>query len=372
MRAWWTILLLAAACGGSGGAAVQVAAGNGHSCALGSSGAVFCWGDNSAGQLGNGATTTRDAPVRVSGLTAAAVQIAAGGAHGCALLDTGGLVCWGRNAFGQLGDGTTTPSSVPVAVAIIDDAEEVTAGDAHTCALRASSTVECWGSNAFGQLGTGSGDAQELLPAPLSLLDVLEVAAGKEHTCALRANGEVFCWGRDDGDGRLGRLPGDPVQPVPMAVEGLTDAVALALGDEHSCARRQGGAVACWGSNAQAQLGDLDLGPMGQRYMPRDVADIAAATAIDGGAFHTCAVVGDELLCWGFNGAGQLGNGTTDLAPLPVTVNNIFGVSTVAAGRGHTCAIEGTAVRCWGFNETGQVGDGSRTDRTLPRSVRLP
>ncbi|MBT6443598.1 MAG: RCC1 repeat-containing protein, partial [Acidimicrobiaceae bacterium] len=145
------------------GVTPQIAAGGSHTCALLNTGAVNCWGDNSFGRLGNGNTTSSSAPVAVDTFTdgVTAVSITAGAYHTCALLNTGAVKCWGYNFYGQLGNGNTTNSSAPVAVAAFTDgvtAVSITAGSEHTCAVLNTGAVNCWGNNDDGQLGNNTTD----------------------------------------------------------------------------------------------------------------------------------------------------------------------------------------------------------------------
>jgi len=239
--------------------AAAVAAGGSHTCAILPGGAIGCWGDNTYGQLGDGTTNSRSTPVPVSGLTHGVAAASAGYDHTCALMDAahGGLVlCWGDNFRGQLGDGTTLNSSTPVAVSGLVGAA-LTAGLAHTCALSNEGGVWCWGSNGLGQLGDGS-TTDSSAPVAVSGLagGVAAVAAGYYHTCAVMDaahGGRVRCW----GEGLWGQL-GDGARhdsKTPVAVSGLTGAVAIAAGLGHTCAVTNAGGVWCWGDNGYGQLG---------------------------------------------------------------------------------------------------------------------
>jgi hypothetical protein len=234
-----------------------VVAGTAHTCVLTTAGGVLCWGANSSGQLGDGTTAGRPLPTPVSGLTAGVAAIAAGNAHACAVTTSGGVKCWGLNLEGQLGDGTTSNQPAPVDVAGLGSGvAAATAGNFHTCALTAAGGVKCWGRNADGELGDGTTTRR------LTAVDVSgqanwisAVVAGSEHTCALTRTGAVRCWGANY-NGQLGnggtsprRIPGD----VPGFGGGAT---AIAAGHAHTCAVMATGSLSCWGWNFDGQLGD--------------------------------------------------------------------------------------------------------------------
>ena len=170
--------------------ATQIAAGRLYSCALTTGGGVQCWGNNVYGQLGNGSTTQSSTPVAVSGLASGVVAITAGERHTCALTTGGGAQCWGYNAFGQLGNGSTTNSTTPVAVSGLASGVVAITGDLHTCALTTGGGVQCWGRNVNGELGNGS-TTHSTTPVAVSGLasGVAAITAGYAHTCALTSGG---------------------------------------------------------------------------------------------------------------------------------------------------------------------------------------
>jgi len=352
-----------------------IAAGDNHTCTLTTMGGVKCSGNNGNGQLGDGSTLSRLTPVDVSGLTSGVTAIAVGGLHTCALTTWGGVKCWGYNSFGQLGDGSTRDRLTPVDISgLTGGVTAITAGAIHTCALTTAGGVKCWGFNVNGQLGDGS-STNRLTPVTVGGLTsgltsgVTAIAAGGFHTCALTPAGGVKCWGLN-GSGQLG--DGSTTNRLtPVAVGGLTSGVtAIATGSGHTCALTTAGGVKCWGWNGYGQLGD---GSSTDRSTPVDVSGLASGvTAIAAGQTHTCALTpAGGIKCWGRNGNGQLGDGSLTNRLTPVNVSGLAsGVTAIAAGGNHTCALTTAGgVKCWGWNVYGQLGDGSTTNRSTPVDV---
>ncbi|MDW8351739.1 MAG: RCC1 repeat-containing protein, partial [Anaerolineae bacterium] len=356
---------------GLSGGVIAIAAGFYHTCARTSSGGVKCWGANWYGQLGDGTTTDRLTPTDVSGLSSGVSAIAVGGLHTCALISSGWVKCWGRNAFGQLGNGTTVNRFTPWDVSgLSSGVSAIAAGNYHTCALTSGGGVKCWGDNFYGQLGDGT-TTDRSTPADVSGLSsgVTAIAAGGYHTCALTSGGGVKCWGSNDygqlGDGTTA------YRTTPVNVSGLSSGVsAIAAGNYHTCALTSGGGVKCWGLNISGRLGD---GTTADRLTPTDVFGLSSGvSAIAVGGSHTCALTsGGGVKCWGWNLYGQLGDGTVTNSSTPVDVSGLFsGVSAIAAGGYHTCARTGSGgVKCWGDNFYGQLGDGTVTNSSTPVDV---
>jgi len=343
-----------------------VAASWGHTCAL-VDGGLRCWGTDQNGQLGDGSTTERHTPVQVSGLSSGVQAIAARADHGCALVN-GGVRCWGSNSSGQLGDGSTTDHPVPVQVSgLSSGVQAIATGAYHTCAI-VDGGAWCWGSNSSGQLGDGS-TTDRPLPVQVSGLasGVQAIAAGTYHTCAL-VNGGARCWG-DNSGGQLGSGASGPPSSVPVQVTNLTSGVqAVAAGFDHTCAIVDGSAR-CWGSNGSGQLGN---GSSAGSAVPVQVSGLTAGVqAISAGELsHDCALVNGGVQCWGANGSGQLGNGSVADSPVPVQVSGLAsGALAIAAGWSHMCALVGGGVRCWGANSSGQLGNGSTTSSQVPVQV---
>jgi RHS repeat-associated protein/uncharacterized repeat protein (TIGR01451 family) len=353
-----------------------IAAGYSHTCVLTSAGGVKCWGFNGSGQLGDGTTTQRLAPVAVSGLTSGVTVITAGYSHTCALTSTGGAKCWGLNNFGQLGDGTTINRKTSVAVSgLTSGATTIAASGWHTCALTSTGGTKCWGRNSLGQIGDGT-TTDRFTPMDVSGLtnSVTAIATGHIHTCVLTNTGWVKCWGSNDS-GQLGNgMPAPALHVTPVAVSGLTSGVtAITVGYYHTCALTSAGVAKCWGSNSFGQLGD---GTVTNHITPMDVSGLAnGVTAISGGGWYNCALTtSGGVKCWGANSSGQLGDGTMIDRLTPVDVSGLTsGVIAISASNtdyAHTCALTSLGgVKCWGYNGSGELGDGTTTDRLTPVDV---
>lgn len=237
--------------------AVAIEIGGTHSCALMADGGVKCWGNNDDGQLGNGGSTDSGTPVDVNGLSSKAVTLSVGEEHTCVVLTEGDLKCWGHNGLGQLGKGDYTRVGTPVdVIGLSSGVTHMSAGGNHTCAVMTDGGVKCWGYNAHGQLGDGTTNTMETPVAVTGLsAKVAAVSAGEYHTCALTTDGGVKCWGYNY-DGRLGN-GASADSSVPVDVAGSSSGVAAVVAAaKHSCALMMEGGVKCWGDNTYGQLGD--------------------------------------------------------------------------------------------------------------------
>ena len=290
-------------------------------------------------------------------------SVAAGDSHSLAIRPDGGLWAWGANGSGQLGNGSTVDSPVPMTVNGLPVLKTVAGGNAHSLAVSGDGRVFAWGVNWAGQLGDGSYD-DSLVPVEVpGLAGITAVSAGWEHSLALTQDGRVFAWGGNES----GQLGNGTVVPssTPVEVPGLTHVIAIAAGARHSLALKQDGTLIAWGENSSGQLGNGTFDPA---YSPAPVAGLPAVAALAAGQFHSIAVGTDgSAWAWGANWSGQLGDGSFSTSAVPVTVQAIVqctndgeggyycetaplsGVAAVAAGEGHSLALKADdSVWSWG------------------------
>jgi alpha-tubulin suppressor-like RCC1 family protein len=305
-------------------------------------------------------------------------HITAGGEHTCGIQLGNTLWCWGYNHYGELGLGTATFSESRPQEITRPTARwaSVSAGGMHTCATRSDTTLWCWGANFEGDLGIGStGDQdrprQVTTPAATGWASV---SSGGFHTCATRTDATLWCWGANTvGELGIGSTS-DQDRPQQVTTPAATGWATAAAGDSHTCATRSDGTLWCWGYNGTGQLG---LGSTAHQDHPQQVTTPTATgwAAVTAGTEHTCATRGDTTVwCWGRSDAGQLGSGTKTDQDLPqqVTTPAATGWTTVTAGGETTCATRIHKLWCWGFNRYGQLGIGSTTNQARPRRVPLP
>ncbi|MCL4857777.1 MAG: carboxypeptidase regulatory-like domain-containing protein [Caldilineaceae bacterium] len=320
--------------------------------------------------MGNVSLFNRSIPVAVLDLAGYAIAVAAGGGHTCALLITGGVQCWGKNTSGQVGDGTNASQWTPVdVVGLSSGVSVIVAGDDHSCASLISGEVRCWGNNARGQLGDGSTTARTAPVAVTGLTGVSALAAGGGHTCARLSTGGVKCWGYN----HRGQLGDNSLvnRTMPVDVSGLSSGVAtVTAGTNHSCALLIDGAARCWGANRRGQLGN---GGTNDSRIPVNVLSLTNLAELDAGGFHTCASTsGGTAFCWGENNNGQIGDGSTAIRTSPVMVSNLAsGVAILSGGANHTCAVTNVVGVCWGANGVGQLGDTTTSMRTTATPIAL-
>lgn len=348
----------------------DVQAGFNHTCALTTTGAAYCWGDNEFLQTGstvdaaceNGSRCVRT-PTAVSG-GHQFVQIAAGSFMSCGLTSAGAVWCWGGGyeAGGAtfLGNGAASRSAVPVRVAsdsVFTSIRRVTNGG---CALTASGQAWCWGQNLYGYLGDGSTTNR---PTPIAIggaLRFTRLAYHGSHRCGIVTGGALYCW----GDNRWGQLvAGDvPFNNFGVTVRTPTAAIGggtyteVAVGGEFTCAIRTDGQLLCAGANSVGQLGDGS--GVTHRGSLAPVAGGHSVTQVSAGEVAACALIANgSAYCWGGNWYGGLGIGFRNDGgqPTPQLVNGVF--AKISVGGGHACAITpAQRLYCWGDDTRGAVG----------------
>jgi len=346
----------------------QVTTGLNHTCAVRTDGDLYCWGGNTAGELGVGTVSASLAPIEV--FASGTQLVFMGPRHGCAARGTD-LSCWGANLTGQLGDGTTDERSTPRSITGPASGLVVTAGDAgenFTCVIIAGDAW-CWGDNQRGQLGDGTSMSHKE-PAPIAdggQPNFSAIALGSDHACAIGVDNTVWCWGGGD-DGELGNGSiGD--RPLATQIPSFT-AVAVAAGADTTCAH-DGTNAYCWGEANNGQLGNDAT--LQSQSSPAAVAlgAVPGIVSIATGGVHACAVITDGTVrCWGRHN-GRLGDGdptpTLDINPTPVTVSNLNDAVQVSLGIDSSCArrVSG-AVECWGQNDDGELARGSYSNSSVP------
>lgn len=358
----------------------QISAGASHTCLLKSDGTVWCWGDNTRGQLGNGNNTSSSIPVQVSDAGVQYKSISVSDNMSCGVTISGAARCWG------LVENSNVPvpiSGLSSGVSSISVAGEKWGSYGYACAVLDSGEVKCWG---YHVTNIGDGSSSSATPVTfVGLSNVKQISAGRGHTCALLNSGEVTCWGANSsgqlGDGTMTH------SSILVAVSGLTNVQKISVAssswtnDGGSCALLTNGTVKCWGNNHYGSLGNNDLTGTGST-IPVDVFGLNNITDIffsygndSNGRGVGCAISNSGTLsCWGANTTGMIGDGTTTSRFAPVHVPGLSEVTVGVAlgeagdnGAGHSCALDITGnYKCWGKNSSGQLGDGTTIDRLSP------
>jgi alpha-tubulin suppressor-like RCC1 family protein len=350
-----------------------ISSGESHTCAILDNGSVSCWGENLVGEIGDGTNVKRTEPTQVTSLGngRTAVAISSGKYHTCAILDNGSVSCWGYNNKGQLGDGTNTDRYTPAltsSLGIGRTAVAISSGGSFTCVILDDGNVSCWGKNTYGNLGDGTTVSARYTPAQTSSFGTgrtaVAISSGFEYACALLDDGTVSCWG-SNYRGELGNSAyGDRYTPSPTASLGTgRTAVAISSGSTSACAILDNGSVSCWGANLVGAIGD---GTNIDRYDPILTSSLGigrTAVAISSGGAHACAILDNgSISCWGHNNRGQLADNTTTDRNTP-SLTSSLGIGRTAigisSGAFHNCAIlDDGNISCWGYNNVGQLGNG--------------
>lgn len=367
----------------------QIALGNNHACMIFEDNKVKCWGDNTLGQLGYGDQKERLKPAEASvnlGSNRTALQVAIGQGFTCAILDNQTVKCWGDNSGGQLGYGDkarrTTPDSKPIA--LLKNAKNVTLGSNFGCALLADGTVKCWGVNALGQLGYG--DKNPRTKPDTKPIDfgpnrtVRQLSAGDAHVCAILDNEQVKCWGHNSS-GQLGYgdlTPRAEPGSTTIALGSGRSAKQISAGSNHTCAILDNYTVKCWGANNKGQLGYKDTTPRSKPSSQSISFDSGRTVKqIVAGNTMTCAILDDgSARCWGGNQEGQLGYGDSQQREEPDSRAINLGpgrtVKQIITQGAQVCALlDDDSLKCWGKNPDGRLGYGDKTARKKPDSLPI-
>lgn len=337
-----------------------------HTCAIGTDQAVYCWGDNKYGELGDGTDADRAVPTKAA-VSGQFVMVGTGNHLTCALEKSGSVWCWGSNEYGALGNaGSTTLNRVPAQVSGLS-ATAIAVGATHVCALLNGGAVSCWGNNGSGQIAQSTGVASSSLPHQVSGVPALvAITAGGRMTCGIADLGKVWCWGADKGD--LGIGSGNGAQPIPTLVNTAVQFRQLSAGASSVCGIGSDQGLYCWGSNFNGTVGD---GTTMTRSGPVAIgAGMQWRMASVGLSGHACAVTtSDQVYCWGRNYEGQIGNGSYTDVLVPTAVPGTGTV--VAAGETTTCRLDATGqASCWGRNRDGNLGNGEFDYSTVPVRVQ--
>ncbi|HYU08102.1 MAG TPA: hypothetical protein VEK77_01835 [Gemmatimonadales bacterium] len=356
---------------------IAVSAGENHTCALASDGAVFCWG--AGGQLGPTGGAQHDRPLRVpSGVAFAA--IAAGGAQTCALSRDGDPYCWGGSEFREAG-GTGERVRVPTRVPGVPKLTMLVAGPWVTCGVTVSGEVVCWGRLTRG--GRGSSPTT----VPRAGAAYASVSASQTHACAITTDGGLLCWGSDHS-GALGRgaVQDTIAGAAPGPVASQERFVSVNVAASQSCGVTRNGDAYCWGYNRVGQLGNSRLdGAVHAHPVPERVGGEHKWQVVASGIAGTCGITtAGRVLCWGGTVADDAAraegwtacpdNALIVCSALPRSVGaDSVRFTMVDGGGSHFCALAtGGDVYCWGFNDWGQLGVGPAVagpGSSVPRRV---
>ncbi|MFJ7493935.1 RCC1 domain-containing protein [Streptomyces sp. NPDC097727] len=334
---------------------------------------VLAWGAGRTGQLGNGTMTDSLSPASVTSLFRGDVsQISAGGtssADSFALARTHNTVkSWGNNSAGQLGNGGRSDQPVPTTVPRLSNIKDIAAGGEHALALDTSGQVFSWGDNAYGQLGNNrTGDSRAVPDRVQGMPKVKQISAGCDFSLALLENGKVYAWGR----GVYGQLGNGSraVSSVPRQVQGLENITEIDAGCHHALALTAENTVKSWGYNLYGQLGNSSTK---SAVSPVDVDWLEDVAEIDAGANHNYVITSDSKVWgWGNNQYGQLletdeafDNNTSRVNhTAPIEIPRLEGVQHIAAGARHGVAVTADDVVTWGHNGEGQLGNGTTVSR---------
>lgn len=345
---------------------LSLASGSYHNCAV-KNNSIYCWGDNTSGQLGNGVISKGiSTPVRIVLPADRPVLVAAGGSNTCALDSQGVAYCWGSNKYGQIGNGETGNAvDVPTQVKTGVKFKELSVGDGFVCGISTGDGVYCWGSGMYNQLGNGTNISRSI-PVQVSGMSsgYKDVATAQSSACALKNDGTVSCWGSDryglTGAGKPGDMENQSTAR-PTKVSGNYKFTALDAGAQNICGITTGSGLACWGDNSHLQLGSGFGNAFANTPILVNRANHVKMIAV--GTNHICASLNGRVNCWGSNSNKQMGISINGSTSIPSAMNSLVLSYTrgLSANVNSTCGIspDAKSVYCWGSNSNGQKGDGA-------------
>lgn len=305
------------------GGVLSVSTGFTHTCAVNLQANLYCWGDNSYGQLGNNTTTSSDRPETVTSLNGNVRNVTTGNYFTCATTLDGKGYCWGNGANGRLGNGASSNLSLPGLVSGLNTGTtQISAGESHACAIQ-SGAVKCWGSGSTGALGNG-GTSSSDIPINVNVLNggISTVVSGSRYSCA-SSGSSSYCWG-DNTEGALGNGTTTAATSPISLPESVTAVKSIAASYGTTCVVTSSGGVLCWGRNYSWNLGS-NSPTNAQINSPTQVLGLTEAFAVvEISESHSCALAQyGRLFCWGSNSYGQLGNGGTSISRTPVQANQL-------------------------------------------------
>jgi alpha-tubulin suppressor-like RCC1 family protein len=350
----------------------RIDAGFNHTIAIKSDGTLWTWGRNDFGQLGDGTTTNKNLPTQIS--AASWSEIAAGNSFSLGIKTDGTLWAWGKNDVGQLADGTYNNKYAPVQIGTSNNWSKINTAKNHVLALKTDGTLWVWGDNTYWQLGVGYGNG--LIPnknTPTQVgnnNDWREIVAGGDFSIAIKADSTLWTWGRNNygqlGDGTSNN------RFEPILIVGPNNWIKISAGEDHSHGIKADGTLWSWGNNLVGQLGSGTASVVGN--VPSQIGTETNWSELNSGGQHTLARKTDNTIwSWGYNSYGQLGDGTSTNKNAPSLVNSLSNCSLLNAGTFHSCAIktDGT-LWCWGSNTFGQLGNGTTSSTNFPSSIICP
>jgi alpha-tubulin suppressor-like RCC1 family protein len=358
------ILFIAAAISSTG---QSFHAGGYQSIAICPDSTVATWGSNDNGQLGNGLSTDSSVPISLNSITNV-IAVSSGYSYYLALTESGEVWSWGTNQNGELGNNSNTNSNTPVQINGLSNITDIAGGFNQSIALKSDGTVWVWGNGSDGAMGNSTYNSWNIPLQVPNLNDVTDIAGGNNFFVVLKSDSTVWTWG-NNSFGSLGIGSFALNSSVPVQITSLSEIVAIDAGADHGISLDSEGRVWCWGYNYAGQLGN---GSLADSNVPVQVGNLSGIVGIAAGGNASFALTSTgTVLAWGDNFVGQLGNGTAmPYSENPVAVVLLNGVEKIEAGLAHVLALKSNGTLwAWGYNSSGQLGIGNTTDGNFPQQV---